>query len=145
MKIELYKIGASWNISLTGIAEDVAEAVNKLFNYGAISKIPDNFMEGIDTFVVVQSDKNRFVKAMRTVAYGIGKDEGLIKRDIMGRSNVDRVVKMIVKEMQKEFKWGKSYYENGNRNSENRVYAIGNSDYQNATDNVWQDYKPSLT
>ena len=60
--------GAALNLGITGDAAEVALHVNKLFNYGIISNVPDTFEENKDTHVVVQSDPGRFGRGLKAMA-----------------------------------------------------------------------------
>lgn len=54
------KFGAAINLYLTAPAAELVQEVNRLFNFGVISAVPESFEEGVDTHVMVQSDPQRF-------------------------------------------------------------------------------------
>ena len=62
LKSNIEIVGSSWNIHLTGSPSELSQGVNVLFNWGIISKTPDDYNESNDTFVVVQSDRKRFLR-----------------------------------------------------------------------------------
>lgn len=68
--------GAGINLALSGEAAELATHVNRLYNYGVVSNIPDFYKEGEDDFVTVQSDRGRLLRgyiAMASVALQANK------------------------------------------------------------------------
>ena len=63
--------GAGINLALSGNAAELAAHVNRLYNYGVVSNVPDFYKEGEDDSVTVQSDRGRLLRghiAMASVA-----------------------------------------------------------------------------
>ncbi len=66
--VSYYVTGAAINFRLRGTAPDVTRDVNRLFNYGVISKLPVDFKEGDSTAVTVQSDRGRMERGFQSFA-----------------------------------------------------------------------------
>lgn len=73
MQLIIEQNGAGLNILISGKPDEVTREVNKLYNYGVITNIPDSFKEKNDKqegddWVVVQSDPGRFNRGMEAIA-----------------------------------------------------------------------------
>lgn len=145
-KIALSRYGAAINLHISGSPEFVAQQVNVAYNFGIISSVPDDFCEGVDETCTVQSDEGRFWRGMQANAFnhlqGVWQEThsgpGANKKEM--RHAVKRAAIAAIREIPVE----PSYYVNGNFGLDNRAYSIGNTDHQEATENVWAGFKSSL-
>lgn len=144
-KIAMSRYGAAINLHISGEPSFVAEQVNIAFNFGIISSVPDDFCEGVDTTCTVQSDAGRFWKGMKAVSLNYVQNERLATRSGRERkSNAPRLAKRLAVKAIREIPVEPSYYVNGNFGLDNRAYSIGNTDHQEATENVWAGVGSSL-
>jgi hypothetical protein len=65
---EVTKFGAGLKITFKGAPANVAAEVNRLFNHGVLTEIPDDYNEGTDDSVTCNSYRPRFLRGLRSMA-----------------------------------------------------------------------------
>ena len=71
--------GAALNLHLTGEPADLARTVNLYFNHGIASNIPDNFREGEDRDVMIQTTKDRLLAGLTGIVRNQWETDGTSK------------------------------------------------------------------
>lgn len=69
LTLKRFKTGKTININVTGEPSEVAKVVNQFYNHAIVANIPEDYNEGTDFSVVVQTSRQRLLLGLIGMAH----------------------------------------------------------------------------